>query len=454
MVDVTVKCDKPYDLDRADKARGKPRRRRKDSHTTAYELNIRLSGEQSALVGGKPKYTKVVYARNKREDLAQQCRAFEDEVSAKLRDAAMSAGKRVKDVDDSVSNVVRAYLKSRDKVTVSRYAEEGIALTERYIDPTIGCIPFGDLTVGQVEEALERIPELSRKLNEEKRARLEEARAEKRARQRKGEDKSGTHHEEFKPVRVAGRPTQHKVLSLLKLAGNFAVDKGVVEYNVVNNKRLISQYPKSKPQIDNFTEDEARLVYSKIQELPLSSRKIELQLMFMCGLRPCELLSLTFDDINLRNPNQGVLHVVKRLKTKNASRNIPLDPATTALLRDWRQSRVDFAKGIGVKFSDSWLVCCEDGQKTVYNTLKQRWQYFLKRCGLEHRRPYSMRHTFATMNGRNNVDVKTLASIMGHASAGFTLNVYAGYLESASLPITSNYLVFLEEEDAEAHQTT
>ena len=446
MIDLRVKCDKPYDLDAMDKRKGKPRRKRKDSHTTAYELTIRLSKEQVSLVG-KKKYVRVAYARNKRDDLARQCKVFEEEVSARLREAAIESGQGVADETDSVSKVVRAYLKSREKAVVSRYTEDGMDLAKRYIDPTIGAVPFGELTVAQVEDALERIPELSRRLNEEKRRGQEDARVSKKARQRAGEDSSRTHYEEFKPVRVAGRPTQHKVLSLLKLSGNYAVDRGIVEYNVANNKRLSSQYPKSKPLIDNFTEDEARLVHTRIQELPLSSRKVEFQLLFMCGLRPCELLSLTFDDINLRDEDRGVLRVVKRLKTKNASRNIPLDPATTSLLREWRRSRVDFAKEIGVKFSNSWLVCCDDGQKTVYNTLKQRWAYFLKSCGLEHRRPYSMRHTFATLNGRNNVDVKTLASIMGHATAGFTLNVYAGYLESASLPVVSGYLDFLEDDE-------
>lgn len=449
MVDLTVKCDKPYDLDQMDKRRGKPRRRRKDSHTTAYELTIRLSQEQMSLLG-KKKFVRVVYAKNKRDDLARQCSEFEQEVVSRLRVVAMESGREVANADDTVSSVVRAYLKSREGAVVSDYYQEGTSLTARYIDPTIGAIPFAKLTIAQVEDALNRIPELSRELNESKRRKQEEARAAKRARQKTGEDGSGTHYEKFRPVRVAGRPTQHKVLLLLKLSGNYAVDKGIIEHNVVNNKRLASQYPKSKPLIDNFTEDEARLVYGKIQELPLSSRKVEFQLLFMCGLRPCELLSLTFDDLNLRNGNQGVLRVVKRLKTKNASRSIPLDPVTTDLLRAWKQSRIDFAEEIGVKFTGSWLVCCDDGQRTVYSTLKQRWGYFLKSCGLSHRRPYSMRHTFATLNGRNNVDVKTLASIMGHATAGFTLNVYAGYLESASLPVVSGYRDFLEEEESKS----
>lgn len=449
MFDSSVKCDKPYDLDAMDKRKGKPRRKRKDSHTTAYELTIRLSKEQQKLTG-KKKYVRVVYARNKREDLAEKVAAFESEISQSLRDAALADGLRVKGVGSEVSQVVRAYIESRRNVVVSDYVRDSLDLTEKYIDTTIGAIPYSELTRDDVEDALNRIPELSRKRNEEKRRKQQEARERRRKRQESGEDATGIHYPEFQPVRVAGLPTQHKVLVLLKLAGQYAIEKGFALRNVADDRKLRSQYPKSKPQVDNFYADEARYIYSEIQKLPLSARKVQFQLVFMCGLRPCEMKTLIFDNVNLRNPQQGVLRIVKHLKTKNAARSIPLDPDTTALLIDWKRSRRAYAEEIGVLFSDSWLVCCDDGQKVVYNTFKQRWMYFLKHIGMEHRRPYSMRHTFATMNG--NVDPKTLAGIMGHSEPGFTMRVYSGYLESKALPVTTNYLDLLNEDEEGQHQ--
>lgn len=444
MLDSTVRCDKPYDLDAMDKRKGKPRRKRKDSHTTAYELTIRLSKEQQKLMG-KRKYVRVVYAKNKREDLVEQVAEFESTISQSIRDAALADGLRVKGMGSEVSQVVRAYIKSRKNVVVSDYVRDSLDLVEKYIDPTIGTIPYGELTRDHIEEALEAIPELSRKRNEETRRRQQEAREQRKQRQQSGEDKSGTHYPDFKPVRVAGLPTQHKVLVLMKLAGQYAIEKGYALRNVADDKKLRSQYPKSKPQIDNFYADEARYIYSEIQKLPLSARKVQFQLVFMCGLRPCEMKTLIFDNVNLRNPDQGILRIVKHLKTKNAARSIPLDPDTTALLIEWKKSRKAYAEELGVLFSDSWLVCCDDGQKVVYNTFKQRWMYFLKSIGIEHRRPYSLRHTFATMNG--NVDPKTLAGIMGHSEPGFTMRVYSGYLESKALPVTTNYLDLLNEDE-------
>ena len=49
----------------------------------------------------------------------------------------------------------------------------------------------------------------------------------------------------------------------------------------------------------------------------------------------------------------------------------------------------------------------------------------LKRAGLPKVRFHDLRHTFATLSLKSGVDVKTLSSMLGHYSAGFTLDTYA-----------------------------
>lgn len=82
-----LKCDKPYDLDEARKQKGLPRRRRKDSRTTAYQLTIRVPEEYRTYFDGKKKLTRVVFALNKKEDLKDQVEAFEDAKNAELERA-------------------------------------------------------------------------------------------------------------------------------------------------------------------------------------------------------------------------------------------------------------------------------------------------------------------------------------------------------------------------------
>ena len=48
----------------------------------------------------------------------------------------------------------------------------------------------------------------------------------------------------------------------------------------------------------------------------------------------------------------------------------------------------------------------------------------LKRAGLPRVRFHDLRHTFATLALQNGVDVKTVSGMLGHYSAGFTLDTY------------------------------
>ena len=49
----------------------------------------------------------------------------------------------------------------------------------------------------------------------------------------------------------------------------------------------------------------------------------------------------------------------------------------------------------------------------------------LKRAGLPKVRFHDLRHTFATLALQNGVDIKTVSGMLGHYSAGFTLDTYA-----------------------------
>ena len=49
----------------------------------------------------------------------------------------------------------------------------------------------------------------------------------------------------------------------------------------------------------------------------------------------------------------------------------------------------------------------------------------LKGAGLPRGRFHDLRHTFAILALQNGVDVKTVSGMLGHFSAGFTLDTYA-----------------------------
>ena len=67
----------------------------------------------------------------------------------------------------------------------------------------------------------------------------------------------------------------------------------------------------------------------------------------------------------------------------------------------------------------------------------QRWPSYnmlhrvLKRAGLPSIRFHDLRNTFATLALQNGVDIKTVSGMLGHFSAGFTLDTYAHVTTSA-----------------------
>lgn len=55
----------------------------------------------------------------------------------------------------------------------------------------------------------------------------------------------------------------------------------------------------------------------------------------------------------------------------------------------------------------------------------------LKRTGLPRVRFYNLRHTFTALALQNGMDIKTVSGMLGHFSAGFTLDVSARVTTSA-----------------------
>ena len=67
----------------------------------------------------------------------------------------------------------------------------------------------------------------------------------------------------------------------------------------------------------------------------------------------------------------------------------------------------------------------EHGNFTRPVNFRKRYYRILAAAGIEKKGLHSLRHTFATLALQNGVDVKTVSSILGHFSAGFTLDTYA-----------------------------
>ena len=142
------------------------------------------------------------------------------------------------------------------------------------------------------------------------------------------------------------------------------------------------------------------------------------------GLRRGELLGLKWSDIDLEKGDLRVQRQIGRidgkiiempLKTKNAYRTLPLSADAIDVLMQQRRKTGN----------SEWVFPSPTGGPMSPDSVLHMLHRVLKRAGLPKVRFHDLRHTFATLALQNGVDIKTVSGMLGHFSAGFTLDTYA-----------------------------
>ena len=121
----------------------------------------------------------------------------------------------------------------------------------------------------------------------------------------------------------------------------------------------------------------------------------------------------------------------KTTKT-NHVRDVPITRTLHGRLRGLRRevAQERMGLGLGSDVSALFVTGSIDGRYIDPDVLSKQWSGLAKVLGvvgIEGRTPtlHDLRHTYATTSLAAGVDVKTLASELGHANAAMTLNVYA-----------------------------
>lgn len=141
---------------------------------------------------------------------------------------------------------------------------------------------------------------------------------------------------------------------------------------------------------------------------------------FMLGLRPGEIRALKWEHVDLA---KGVLYVVRYARktgdgnTKTASsRRAFKIPARLLAAYKWHAQHC----GGGEYVFDR-----EDGRQLDRDSLAWRFGVLMRKAGIDGiEDPYVMRHSFASICYANDVPVKKISELMGHANERVTLTVY------------------------------
>ena len=141
------------------------------------------------------------------------------------------------------------------------------------------------------------------------------------------------------------------------------------------------------------------------------------------GLRRGELLGLKWQDIDWKNGVIKVRRQVARvdgqikeapLKTKNSYRTVTISQQAIEVLKEQKK-----------KTHDTYVFPSPNGGPISPDSVNNMLKRVLERAGIPKVRFHDLRHTFATIALQNGVDIKTVSGMLGHFSAGFTLDTYA-----------------------------
>ena len=141
------------------------------------------------------------------------------------------------------------------------------------------------------------------------------------------------------------------------------------------------------------------------------------------GLRRGELLGLKWPDIDWKNGIIKVRRQVARvdgqiveapLKTKNSYRAVTISQQAIEVLKQQKE-----------KTNDQYVFPSPNGGPISPDSVNNMLKRVLARADIPKVRFHDLRHTFATIALQNGVDIKTVSGMLGHFSAGFTLDTYA-----------------------------
>lgn len=218
--------------------------------------------------------------------------------------------------------------------------------------------------------------------------------------------------EDFKVLRSRTGVTARTVnfeMGVVRALYNWLINMGVVNHNPATKvKRLRIEIPAGRA-----------LSIEMVQKLLSAPKENRSDLMhssaifvaFKTGMRGEEVATLAWKDVTLDGESPQIVLRPTNVKTKRG-RVFPLTPDIVEVLREVRDHQLP-------------------SQKTVFGvktpTIRKWWKDAVAKAGYEDLTLHQTRHTFASHNAHNGMDVRTIQYLLGHSD----IHTTARYLTPA-----------------------
>ena len=187
------------------------------------------------------------------------------------------------------------------------------------------------------------------------------------------------------------------------------------EGRIVDDPTLRIESPKQgRPLPKSLSEtDVDQLLGTPDLELPLEFRdRTMLEILYACGLRVSELVSLRVEQVGL---NQGIVRVLGK---GGKERLVPMgEEALDWLTQYMRGPRAELLKGQ----PSNVLFPSNRSRQMTRQTFWYRIKIYAKRAGIQtHLSPHTLRHAFATHLLNHGADLRVVQMLLGHSDLSTT----------------------------------
>lgn len=245
----------------------------------------------------------------------------------------------------------------------------------------------------------------------------------------------GTHIQRLYNNLIAGGFSAKTVINIAAVAHkafSTAVKQGLLAVNPCDAAELPSV---PQHEIKPLTDAEIPLFLEAIKADKLCNA---FALCLLAGLREGECLGLAWDQVDfekqtitvcqqLQKGKKGEGQVIRPFTKSNRPRTIrPPQLAFDYLRAEQKRQAVNrLAAGSLWKNTDNLVFTTDFGKCVAIPSFYTAFKKIVTGIGRPDARPHDLRHTAATVAIASGADIKSVQSLMGHATASFTLNVYA-----------------------------
>lgn len=226
----------------------------------------------------------------------------------------------------------------------------------------------------------------------------------------------------YKQIDDVGNKSKRNYLSVLKGIFDVALHDEVIQ----KNPMVHVKFPKyHAPRIHPFSSDEVKSILEGAKDYNFNFVYF-LAMGFFSGMRTGEILALKRSEIDLEKRVISIRSTRSRFgenspKTFGSKRDIPIiDSLYPYILKMYERENDNYMMTTQYKtpYRDTHVFCV------------LWWKPLLQKLGIAYRRPYNMRHTFATnMLYRELCSPVELSQYLGHASIQMIYDVYVSYIQ-------------------------